>query len=392
MKAYVVGGAVRDGLLGQPVHDRDWVVVGASPEALLAAGYRAVGRDFPVFLHPQTGEQYALARTERKSAAGYHGFQIHAAPDVTLEQDLARRDLTINAMALDPDSGAVVDPFGGQDDLRAKVLRHVSPAFAEDPVRLLRLARFSARWPDFSVAPDTQALMRRLVEAGEVDALVPERVWQEVSRGLMERMPSRMFDVLRGCGALARLAPELDAPLSDGAAPRSDRPLGSWAAIDASARAAESLEVRFACLCHELGDPAGATVHTARAEALCARWRVDNECRELALLVLRERAALQQAAHAGPGACLALLERCDAWRRPERFDAVLRAVALVTPPGASSGDASAVRLRRALKAARQVSVDSLRAQGRLGDADGPAIGLALRAARVQAITEAFAGA
>jgi len=395
MKAYVVGGAVRDGLLGQPVHDRDWVVVGASPEELLAAGYRAVGRDFPVFLHPQTGEQYALARTERKSAAGYHGFQIHAAPDVTLEQDLARRDLTINAMALDPDTGVVIDPFHGHDDLRAKVLRHVSPAFAEDPVRLLRLARFSARWPDFSVAADTQALMRRLVEAGEVDALVPERVWQEVSRGLMERMPSRMFDVLHGCGALARLAPELDALFSDGAAPGSDRPPRSWTAIDASARAAESLEVRFACLCHELGDPAGATGHTARAEALCARWRVDNECRELALLVLREQAALQQAAHAGPAECLALLERCDAWRRPDRFDAVLRVGALVAPPappGASSGDASAARLRRALKAARQVSVDSLRAQGRLGDADGPALGLALRAARVQAITEAFTGA
>src|SRR5256885_5337521 len=208
MKAYIVGGAVRDALLGVPVNDRDWVVVGATPDDMLAAGYKPVGQDFPVFLHPQTHEEYALARTERKTAPGYHGFTFHADPSVTLEQDLERRDLTINAMAQDAD-GRVIDPFGGRDDLRDKVLRHVSPAFAEDPVRILRLARFAARFDDFAVAPQTLALMRDMVRAGEVDALVPERVWQELSRGLMERRPSRMFEVLRACGALARLLPEV---------------------------------------------------------------------------------------------------------------------------------------------------------------------------------------
>ena len=319
-------------------------------------------------------------------------LQFHAAPDVTLEQDLARRDLTINAMALDPDGGAVIDPFHGQDDLRAKILRHVSPAFAEDPVRLLRLARFSARWPEFALAPDTQTLMQRIVEAGEVDALVPERVWQEVSRGLMERQPSRMFEVLHGCGALARLAPELDPLFTDGARPAPTGAPRTRSVIDASAHANETLEVRFACLCHELGQPTDAL---ARAQTLCARWRVGNECRELALLMLREQAAVHQAARASAGDCLALLERCDAWRRPDRFDALLRAWTLIAPPaaqGARGGDAAAARLRQALQAARQVSVESLRSQGLLGDASGPALGLALRAARVQAIAEAFAGA
>src|SRR5436305_4678557 len=209
MKAYIVGGAVRDALLGVPVNDRDWVVVGATPDEMLAAGYKPVGQDFPVFLHPHTREESALARTERKTAPGYHGFLFHADPSVTLEEDLARRDLTINAMAQEAD-GRIVDPFGGQADLRDKVLRHVSPAFAEDPVRILRLARFAARYADFRVAPETEALMRRMVDEGEVDALVPERVWQELSRGLMEARPSRMFEVLRGCGALARLLPEVD--------------------------------------------------------------------------------------------------------------------------------------------------------------------------------------
>ncbi|HRD86346.1 MAG TPA: multifunctional CCA tRNA nucleotidyl transferase/2'3'-cyclic phosphodiesterase/2'nucleotidase/phosphatase, partial [Rubrivivax sp.] len=207
---YVVGGAVRDELMGLPPSDRDWVVVGATPQALLDAGYRPVGRDFPVFLHPLTHEEVALARTERKSAPGYHGFTFHAAPEVTLEQDLARRDLTINAMARDA-QGQLIDPWGGERDLRDKVLRHVSPAFAEDPVRLLRVARFAARWPDFAVAPQTLALLRDIVAAGEVDALVPERVWAELSRGLMEARPSRMFGLLRECGALRRLLPEVDA-------------------------------------------------------------------------------------------------------------------------------------------------------------------------------------
>ncbi|MDO9218081.1 MAG: multifunctional CCA tRNA nucleotidyl transferase/2'3'-cyclic phosphodiesterase/2'nucleotidase/phosphatase, partial [Lacisediminimonas sp.] len=209
MKTYVVGGAVRDALLGLPVQDHDHVVVGATPQEMMEAGFRPVGRDFPVFLHPQTNEEYALARTERKTAPGYAGFLFQAAPDVTLEQDLARRDLTINAMARNED-GSIVDPFNGRADLAARVFRHVSPAFVEDPVRILRVARFAARFADFSVAAQTNALMRQMVAAGEVDALVPERVWQELARGLMEQKPSRMFDVLRECGALARILPELD--------------------------------------------------------------------------------------------------------------------------------------------------------------------------------------
>ena len=210
MKAYVVGGAVRDALLGRSVQDRDWVVVGATPEEMLAAGYLQVGRDFPVFLHPQSREEYALARTERKTAPGYTGFVVHAAPDVTLEEDLLRRDLTMNAIAQDAEGG-LVDPYGGQADIAACVMRHVSPAFAEDPVRILRVARFAARFADFTVAPETVTLMRDMVAAGEVDALVAERVWQELARGLMEAKPSRMFAVLRDCGALARLLPEVEA-------------------------------------------------------------------------------------------------------------------------------------------------------------------------------------
>jgi tRNA nucleotidyltransferase (CCA-adding enzyme) len=210
MRIYIVGGAVRDELLGRPSADRDYVVVGATPQAMQAAGYRPVGKDFPVFLHPKTHEEYALARTERKSGHGYHGFTFHAAPDVTLEEDLARRDLTINAMAQGAD-GELIDPYCGQRDLQAKILRHVGPAFAEDPVRILRIARFAARFSDFSVAPETLALMRGMVASGEVDHLVAERVWQELAKGLMEDKPSRLFEVLRDCGALARLLPEVDA-------------------------------------------------------------------------------------------------------------------------------------------------------------------------------------
>jgi tRNA nucleotidyltransferase (CCA-adding enzyme) len=216
MNIYAVGGAIRDELLGVPVQDRDYVVVGATPEQMVVQGYRPVGKDFPVFLHPQTHEEYALARTERKTAAGYHGFQFFYAPDVTLEEDLARRDLTINAMAREmrPDgelTGPVIDPFNGRGDLQARLFRHVSDAFLEDPVRILRIARFAARFVDFTVAPETMALMRKMVADGEVDALVAERVWQEVSRGLMEKKPSRMFEVLRECGALARILPEIEA-------------------------------------------------------------------------------------------------------------------------------------------------------------------------------------
>ncbi|HXF65338.1 MAG TPA: multifunctional CCA tRNA nucleotidyl transferase/2'3'-cyclic phosphodiesterase/2'nucleotidase/phosphatase, partial [Burkholderiales bacterium] len=236
MKVYCVGGAVRDELLGLPVKDRDYVVVGATPEQMVQLGYKPVGRDFPVFLHPETHEEYALARTERKTARGYHGFEFHAAPEVTLEQDLARRDLTINAIAKDA-SGNIIDPFGGVADLRAGILRHVSPAFAEDPVRILRVARFAARY-GFAIAPETLALMRRMVAEGEADALVPERAWQEIARGLMEARPSRMLEALRACGALARVAPELDA-LWD----RKDAAAQALAALDAAAREGATLAV-----------------------------------------------------------------------------------------------------------------------------------------------------
>lgn len=264
---YLVGGAIRDALLGQSGSDRDWVVVGATPEALTAQGFLPVGRDFPVFLHPVTHEEHALARTERKSAPGYRGFVVHAAPDVTLEEDLARRDLRINAIALPEalaagcvkgvDTAALIDPFDGQGDLRNKLLRHVTDAFREDPVRILRVARFAARFDDFTVAPETMALMRDMVAAGEADALVPERVWQELSRGLMEKRPSRMFEVLRDCGALAVLLPEVDrlwgVPQPEAHHPEIDTGVHLMMVLDTAARLGASLPVRFACLMHDLG-------------------------------------------------------------------------------------------------------------------------------------------
>ncbi|MFN9775742.1 MAG: multifunctional CCA tRNA nucleotidyl transferase/2'3'-cyclic phosphodiesterase/2'nucleotidase/phosphatase, partial [Burkholderiales bacterium] len=304
--AYEVGGAVRDALLGLPVNDRDWVVVGATPERMVELGFRPVGRDFPVFLHPETHEEYALARTERKTARGYRGFAVHTSPDVSLEDDLRRRDLTINAMARAAD-GTLVDPWGGERDLRDGVLRHVSEAFAEDPVRILRLARFAARFERFAVAPETLALMRAMVAGGEVDALVPERVWQEVSRGLGEARPSRMLDVLRDAGALVRLAPELDA--------RWDTRLAC--VVDAAARVGAPLAARFAALLHGL-DPAA-------VEAVCARMRAPNDCRELARLVAAEHATVARADTLDAAATLALIERCDAVRKPARFALLLRA-------------------------------------------------------------------
>jgi tRNA nucleotidyltransferase (CCA-adding enzyme) len=377
MKAYVVGGAVRDQLMGAPANDRDWVVVGATPDEMIAAGYTPVGRDFPVFLHPETREEYALARTERKSAAGYHGFVFHAAPDVTLEQDLARRDLTINAMALDPDSGTQIDPFSGAADLRAGVLRHVSEAFAEDPVRLLRVARFAARWPRFTVAQGTQVLLKRLVDAGEVDALVAERSWQEVSRGLAEAQPSRMFDVLRECGALARLAPEFHAWCAADA-PRCG---ALMRALDGGAATAL---LRFAAICHGL--------EAAPIRAWCERWRVDADSRDLALHVAREWPLLHRPQELSPHDALALLERCDAWRRPERMHAALSVFQML---GSTLDDTARMqrrceRMALALQAAQRVSVATLPDALRRAAGDGPALGRALRMARQQAIAEAFA--
>ncbi|MFL6710186.1 MAG: multifunctional CCA addition/repair protein [Massilia sp.] len=339
MQSYVVGGAVRDALLGRPVADRDWVVVGATPEQMVAAGFRPVGKDFPVFLHPETQEEYALARTERKTAPGYHGFVFHTAPEVTLEQDLVRRDLTINAIAR-ADDGSLVDPFNGRADLAARIFRHVSPAFAEDPVRILRLARFAARFADFTVAPETMALMRAMVEAGEVDALVPERVWQEVARGLMEATPSRMLAVLRDCGALARIMPELDAlwgvpqpPLHH---PEVDTGAHMMLVIDYAAASNAALPVRFAALMHDLGKGATPSAtwpahhgHEGMGGKLigevCRRLKVPNDCRDLALLTAREHGNITRAMELRSNTMVTLFERCDGLRKPERFAQMLRA-------------------------------------------------------------------
>ncbi|MCB4359978.1 multifunctional CCA addition/repair protein [Quatrionicoccus australiensis] len=337
MQIYIVGGAVRDELLGRTNADRDYVVVGASPEIMLARGFRPVGKDFPVFLHPQTQDEYALARTERKSGHGYHGFSFHAAPDVTLEQDLARRDLTINAMAKG-DDGTLVDPFGGQQDLQAKILRHVGPAFAEDPVRILRIARFAARFHEFSVAPETLSLMRSMVSSGEVDHLVAERVWQELAKGLMEDHPARMFMVLRDCGALARLLPELDAlfgvPQRADYHPEIDTGIHTMMVLEQTARHRFPLAVRFAGLTHDLGKattPADILPrhigHEARSvdlsEQLCARLKVPNDCRDLALLMARHHGNIHRAAELKPATMVSLLEKTDALRRPERFQQLL---------------------------------------------------------------------
>ncbi|MFG6442506.1 multifunctional CCA addition/repair protein [Roseateles sp. LKC17W] len=399
---FLVGGAVRDRLLGLPVQDRDWVVVGASPQALLAAGYQPVGKDFPVFLHPDTHEEVALARTERKTAAGYHGFAFHAAPDVTLAQDLARRDLTINAMAED-DTGQLVDPYGGQRDLADKVLRHVSPAFAEDPVRILRLARFAARFADFTVAPETVALMRDMVAAGEVDALVAERVWQELSRGLMEQRPSRMFAVLREAGALRVLLPEVDAlfgvPQPEAHHPEIDTGVHVMMVLDQCARLQAPLTVRYACLCHDLGK--GTTrreewprhiAHESRSEKLAARvserWKVPTDCRELAALVAREHTHVHQSASLSAEARLRLLERCDAWRRPQRFAELLWACECDASGrlGLENRDYPQRAQRLAdLAATQQVDLTAVSAAAMARGAQGPDIGRAVQAARLQAL-------
>jgi tRNA nucleotidyltransferase (CCA-adding enzyme) len=337
--AYVVGGAVRDGLLGLPVKDRDYVVVGATPEQMQAQGFVAVGKDFPVFLHPQTHEEYALARTERKTAPGYAGFAFHASSEVTLEQDLQRRDLTINAIAQHSD-GTLIDPYGGRADLNAKIFRHVSSAFAEDPVRILRVARFAARFTEFTVAAETLALMQAMVRSGEVDALVPERVWQEMSRGLMEAKPSRMFELLRDCGALARILPELDAlagvPQPAQHHPEIDTFVHVMLVVDTAASRALPLATRFAALMHDLGkattDPADWPRHIAHevrsaglVEQVCQRLKVQNDIRDLAIMTAREHGTVGRAEEMRAATIVKLLERCDAFRKPARFSAMLDA-------------------------------------------------------------------
>jgi len=402
MQRYLVGGAVRDALLGRQGADRDWVLVGADVDALMAAGYIAVGQDFPVFLHPQTREEHALARTERKTAPGYRGFQFHADPNVTLEQDLARRDLTINAIAQD-ESGALIDPHGGQRDLAAKVLRHVSPAFAEDPVRILRLARFAARFADFTVANETRALMRRMVAQGEVDALVAERVWQELARGLMENKPSRMFEVLRECDALARLLPEVDrlwgVPQRADYHPEIDTGVHLMMVLDMSARLNGSLPVRFACLGHDLGKgttPADVLPrhlgHEQRSADLvrkvCERLRVPTACRELADVVAREHGNVHRSAEINAAALVRLLERCDALRRPERFADALLACECDARGRLGLSEApypQRARLAHALALALAVDTASVAAQASARGLKGPAMGEAIHTARAQAV-------
>ena len=373
MKIYAVGGAVRDELLGLPVKDRDYVVVGATPADMTRLGYRPVGKDFPVFLHPKTHEEYALARTERKTARGYKGFQVYAAPDVTLEQDLSRRDLTINAIARDQ-RGQLIDPYGGAADLKRGVLRHVSPAFAEDPVRILRVARFAARF-GFKVAPATLRLMRAMVEAGEADALVAERVWQELAIGLMEAAPSNMFALLRNCGALARALPELAAAWASGAQYARSRRALAFAAAQGYA-----LEVRYAVLACAL---AGEAAPERELRHMSARLRAPADCGELALLALRHCEQIALGAKLEPEAVVALLQACDAWRRPARFELLLQAAGSC---GTSRTRAAAPRLLAALGAARAVDAGAIAAR----ESEPHRIAARLRSARVAAVASALA--
>ncbi|MEP7302684.1 MAG: multifunctional CCA addition/repair protein [Caldimonas sp.] len=402
MRSYVVGGAVRDRLLGLPVQDRDWVVVGATPENLRALGYLPVGADFPVFLHPETREEYALARTERKTAPGYRGFAFRASPEVTLEEDLQRRDLTINAIAEAPD-GTLIDPWGGQRDLAAGVLRHVSAAFAEDPVRILRVARFAARFTGFRVAPETIALMRAMVDSGEVDALVAERVWREVSRGLMEARPSRMFEVLRECGALAKVLPEVErlfgVPQRAEFHPEVDTGVHLLMVLDMAARLEASLPVRYACLGHDLGKgttPADVLPrhlgHEERSVAMVRqvseRLRVDNACRALAELTAREHGNIHRSGEFGAAATVRLLERCDALRRPDRFAELLLACECDARGRLGLEDRAYPQRPRLLEALRRVAaVDATGVAAAAAERGlaGPDIGKAIHDARVRAL-------
>lgn len=403
MKVYEVGGAVRDRLLGRPVSDRDFVVVGATPEAMLAAGYRPVGRDFPVYLHPETRDEHALARRERKSGRGYRGFVVETGADVTLEQDLARRDITINAMARD-ESGRIIDPYGGQADLAARRLRHVSPAFVEDPVRILRVARFAARF-DFDVVPETLALMRSMVESGEVDALVPERVFAELARALGESKPVRFFEVLRACGALGRILPELErlfgVPQPARHHPEIDTGVHTLMVLDQAALLTGDARIRFAALLHDLGKgetpPAQWPAHRGHEErsvklieGLCARLRVPHEYRDLAVLVARYHGLAHRVFDLDAATLLGLLKALDALRRPERLDDFLLACE-ADARGRTGFETreypQSARLRTALRLAREVDAGALAAAGH----SGPALGAALDAARCARIGSGFAG-
>jgi len=406
VKVYLVGGAVRDKLLGIEAEERDWVVVGSTPEEMLAQGFRPVGKDFPVFLHPETHEEYALARTERKTAPGYHGFVFHADADVTLEEDLRRRDLTVNAMAMAED-GEIIDPFGGRDDLEQGVLRHVSEAFREDPVRILRVARFAARFAHwgFRVSHGTHALMKHMVEEGEVDALVPERVWQETQRALGERTPSRFFEVLRACGALDRLFPELarlfGVPQPQLHHPEGDTGIHTLLVLDAAAHLSSETTVRFAALVHDLGK--GETPrhewprhrgHEGRGvpllEILCERLRVPNDHCDLAHLVVAHHGDFRRiGGDMNPAGVLRLLESTDAFRRPERFERFL--LACEADFRGRQGFAEhrfrePELFRRALEAAQSVQVGAIVARG----LKGAAIGKELHRQRAAAVGRVLA--
>ncbi len=408
MKIYMVGGAVRDRLLGRPVNDHDWVVVGATPEDMVARGFVPVGRDFPVFLHPETHEEYALARTERKNGRGYRGFVVQTSPDVTLEEDLARRDLTINAIAVGADETgveAIFDPYDGRRDIAQRLLRHVTDAFREDPVRILRVARFAARFTDFSVAPETMQLMREMVQHGEADHLVAERVWQELSRGLMEAQPSRMFAVLRECGALAVVLPELDrlwgVPQRPEYHPEVDTGVHVMMVLDMAARLSAPLAVRFACLVHDLGK--GTTPqdvlprhigHEQRSskllQAVAERLRVPVDCRELADVVAREHGNIHRSSELGAAALVRLLERCDAIRKPARLDEILLACECDARGRLGYEDApypQRARINAALAAVQSVVTSSIAAQAAAQGLQGAKVGEHIHAARVRAVAD-----
>lgn len=399
MKIYQVGGSVRDQLMGLALQDRDWVVVGATPADMEARGFKLVGADFPVFLHPETHEEYALARTERKTAPGYKGFTVHAAPDVTLEQDLQRRDLTINAMALG-ENGVLIDPFNGARDLKDKILRHVSPAFAEDPVRILRVARFAARFPDFRVADETRALMHTMAAKGEVDALVPERIWAETERALGEKKPSRFFEALRDCGALEKLFPELarlyGVPQPEKYHPEIDTGVHTMMVLDQATRISPDARVRFAALLHDVGK--GATPkeewphhigHEERGadmvKAICARFKAPNDYRDLAVLAAKYHGDCHRAGELRPATLLEKLEALDAFRRPERLDQFLLACeadARGRPGYEDKPYPQAGIFRQSLKACSAVDVRPFISAGLKGEA----IARALREQRLQAIS------
>lgn len=400
MQIYTVGGAVRDRLLGRPISEVDWVVVGASAEQMLELGYRPVGADFPVFLHPKTGEEYALARTERKSGRGYGGFTFHASPDVTLEQDLIRRDLTVNAMAED-DQGNLIDPYGGQQDLEARILRHVSPAFAEDPLRVLRVARFAARYAPlgFSVAPETLELMRQLAESGELAHLTAERSWKEISRALMEPRPDVFVQVLRDCGALAALLPEVDAlfgvPQPQAHHPEIDTGVHVLSVLRQCAEHDQPLSVRWACLLHDVGkgltpqdewprhiahEPKGLPL----IQAINERCKAPRDCAELAMLIGEFHTHGHRALELRPSTLLELLQRFDVFRRPQRFAEFVAACEMDARGrlGLEQRDyPQTAYLLGAAEAARQVPVKPLLEKG----FKGAELGEALNRERLQAL-------